>query len=82
MMFTAGSVFGNRNSFARICERNEKNSLPQAKKCLGFVKRFSEFAKENHETCDPNFFNLTLIIVVVVFLIVQFMLFLRFACNN
>ena len=54
----------------------------QAKKLLGFVKRFSEFKKGIYETCDRNFFNLALIIVVVIFSIVQFVLFLRFASNN
>ena len=58
----------------------EKYSLPQAKKCLGFVKHFSEFAKGIYETCDRNFFNLALI--AAVFSIVKFILFLRFACNN
>ena len=62
-------------------ERREENSPPQAKRFLGFAKRFSEFAKRIYETCDRNFFNLT-IIVVVVFSIVQFILCLRFASNN
>ena len=47
---------------------------------MGLVKRFSEFAKGIYETCR-NFFNLS-IIVVVVFSIVQFILFLCFARNN
>ena len=37
-------------------------------KYLGFMKRFSEFAKGIYETCDCNFFNLAL---AVVFSIVQ-----------
>ena len=48
---------------------------------MGLVKRFSEFAKGIYETCGCNFFNLS-IIVVVVFSIVQFILFLCFARNN
>ena len=47
---------------------------------MGLVKRFSEFAKGIYETCGRNFFNLS--IVVVVFSIVQFILFLCFARNN
>ena len=38
-----------------------------AKKCLGFVKCFSEFAMEIYGTCNHNFFNLAIIIVFVVF---------------
>ena len=49
---------------------------------MGLVKRSSEFAKGIYETCGRNFFNLSIIIVVVVFSIVQFILFLRFARNN
>ena len=49
---------------------------------MGLVKRFSEFAKGIYETCGRNFFNLSIIIVVVVFSILQFILFLRFARNN
>ena len=48
---------------------------------MGLVKRSSEFAKGIYETCGRNFFNLS-IIVVVVFSIVQFILFLCFARNN
>ena len=51
-------------------------------KTLGFVKRFSEFAKGIYETCDRNFFNLVLVVVLVVSSIVQFILFLRFASSN
>ena len=36
----------------------------------GFVKHFSEFAKGIYEICDHNFFNLAIIIFVVVFSIV------------
>ena len=67
-------------SFAKKSERSEENSPLQAKKCLGFVKRFSEFAKGIYETYDRNFFNLAL--VVFVSSIVQFILFLRFASSN
>ena len=48
---------------------------------MGLVKRSSEFAKRIYETCGRNFFNLS-IIVVVVFSIVQFILFFCFARNN
>ena len=58
------------------------NSSFQAKKLLDFVKRFSEFVVVIYETCDRNFFNLALIIVGAVFLLVHFILFLRFATNN
>ena len=44
----------------------------QAGKCLGFVKRFSEFVKGIYEICDCNFLNFALTIVLVVFLIVKF----------
>ena len=47
----------------------------------GFVKHFNEFAKEIYETCDCNFCN-SGIILVVVFSIVKFIIFLRFASNN
>ena len=73
-----GSKFGNKNSFAKKFERSNENSPSQAKIFLGFVKHFSEFAKGIYETCDCNFFNLAL----VVFSIVQFILFLCFASNN
>ena len=53
----------------------------QAKNILGFVKRFSEFSKGIYETCNRDIFNLALVIVVV-FSILQFILFLRFASNN
>ena len=42
------------------------------KKFLGFVKRFSKFARGIYETCDRNFFNLALTFVVVAFSIVKF----------
>ena len=48
----------------------------------GSVKHFNEFAKEIYETCDCNFFNLAIILVVVVFSIVRFITFLGFASNN
>ena len=48
---------------------------------MGLVKRSSEFAKGIYETCGRNLFNLS-IIVVVVFSIVQFILFFCFARNN
>ena len=60
----AGSEFGNKNSFAKKSKRSEKDSLPQAKIFLSFVKRFSEFAKRIYETRNPNFFNFKLIVVV------------------
>ena len=66
-------------------EHCEENSLPQAKNSLGFgeflVKHFSEFVKGIDETCIRNFFNVVLT-AVVVFLIVQFILFLRFGSND
>ena len=62
-------------------ERCEENSLPQAKNSLGFGKHFSEFAKGIDETCIRNFFSVVLT-AVVVFLIVQFILFLRFVSND
>ena len=76
------SKFGNKNSFAKKSEHSKENSPPQAKKFLGFAKRFSEFAKGIYETCNRNFFNLTLIIAAVVFAIAQFILSLHFASNN
>ena len=60
---------------------NKENSLPQAKIFLGFVKHFTEFAKGIYETWDHNFFNLALTIVVV-FSIVQFILFLFLFCSQ
>ena len=71
-----------KNSFARKSECNKEKSMPQAKNILGFVKCFTEFAKGIYEICDRNFFNLTVVIVVVVFSIVQFILFLHFASSN
>ena len=47
----------------------------------GFVKCFSEFAKGIYETFGCNFFNIA-IVIVAVFLILQFILFLCFAGNN
>ena len=44
------SEFGNKNSFAKNSDRSEESSPPQAKKCLGFLKRFGEFAKGIYET--------------------------------
>ena len=78
----SGSKFGNKNSFAKKSECSEENSLLQAKMILGFVKGFSEFVKGIYEICNHNSFNLVLIIVVVVFSIVQFILFLPFTSNN
>ena len=66
------SELGNKNTFAKKSERNEENSSPQTNNFLGFAKRFSEFAKRFYETYDRNFFNLAIIIVVVVFSIVKF----------
>ena len=48
---------------------------------MGFAKRFSEFLKGIYETCNGNFFNLAIIIAIVVFSIVE-LLFLYFASNN
>ena len=48
---------------------------------MGFAKRFSEFLKGIYETCNGNFFNLAIIIAIVVFSIVK-LLFLYFASNN
>ena len=75
------SEFGNKNSFAKKLERCEENSLPRAKNSQGFGKHFGEFAKGIDETCVRNFFNAVLT-AVVVFLIVQFILFLRFVSND
>ena len=63
-------------------EHSEENSLLQAKTFFGFVKRFSEFANRIYETFDHNLLNLAIVIVVVVFSIVQLILFLHFASNN
>ena len=60
----SGSECGNKNDLAKKSDYSKENSLPQAKKCLGFGKRFSKFAKGIYETCDRNFFNLALTIVV------------------
>ena len=76
-----GSGFGNKNSFAKKSEHSEENCLLQAKFFFGFVKRFSEFAREFMKH-GITIFHLALIIVVVVFLIVQFILFLCFGGNN
>ena len=47
---------------------------------MGFVKRFNEFVKGIYETCDLIFFNVVLVVAVVVVLsTVQFILFLHFA---
>ena len=48
---------------------------------LGFVRCFSKFTRGIYKTCYCNFFNLA-IIIVIVFSIIQFILFLRFADNN
>ena len=45
------------------------------------MKCFSEFAKGIYETFGCNFFNIA-IVIVAVFLILQFILFLCFAGNN
>ena len=55
--------------------------MSQVQLKFSFRKRFSEFAKGIHETSDRNFFNLALTIIVV-FSIVQFILFLCSASNN
>ena len=78
----SGSEFGNKNSFAKKSECREENSPTPAKKFLGFVKRFSEFARGIYKTCDCSFLNFVLIIVVVAFSIIQFILFLHFASNK
>ena len=76
----SGSEFGYKNSFTKKSKCSKENSLPQAKKSLGFVKGFRESVRGIYETSNRNFFNLALI-VVVVFSIVQFILFLRFYNN-
>ena len=68
-----GSKFGNKNRFTKKSEHSQENNLPQAKKILGFAKCFSEFPKGIYETCDCNSFNLAITIIIVVFLIVQFL---------
>ena len=76
-----GSNFGNKTSYAKKIQMQQaENRQHWLKKSLGFVKCFSEFAKGIYETCDHAFFNLANIIVV--FSIVQFILFLHFARNN
>ena len=67
------SKFGNKNRFTKKSEHSQENNLPQAKKILGFAKCFSEFPKGIYETCDCNSFNLAITIIIVVFLIVQFL---------
>ena len=69
-------------SFEKKSEHSDDKIPPQAKTFLGFVKCFSELVKGICETCNSNFFNLVLSIVGIVFSIVQFILFLRFASNN
>ena len=59
--------------------RSKENSQPHAKISWRFLKDFCEFAKGIDETCDCNFFNLA---IIIVFSIVQFILFLRFTSNN
>ena len=54
-----------KNSFAKNSEHSKENSPPQAKKFLGFVKYFSEFATGIYETCNNNFFNFALIVVTI-----------------
>ena len=76
-----GSGFGNKNSLAKKSEHSEENCLLQAKIFFSFVKRFSEFAREFMKH-GITIFHLALIIVAVVFLIVQFILFLCFGGNN
>ena len=58
---TVGSKFGNKNSFAKKSECSKENNV------LGFVKHFSEFTKGMYETCNCDFFNLALIIIVAAF---------------
>ena len=71
----SGSEFGNKNSFTKKSEDIKENSPPHAKRFLGFVKHFSKFAKWVYETtCNHVVFNLALINVVV-FSIVQSILF-------
>ena len=62
-----------------VCSK--ENSLPQTENFVGFVKCFSELAKGIYETCKCNFFNLP-VVIVVVFSIVQLILFLCFARRN
>ena len=61
----AGSECGSKSSFAKKSECSKENSLLQAKMFWGFMKLFSEFTKGIYKTCDRNFFNLTLSVVVV-----------------
>ena len=44
-----------------------KTTSRRLKHFLGFVKHFSGFAEWIHETCDRSFFNLAIIILVIVF---------------
>ena len=75
------SEFGNKNSFAKKSERSEENSMSETEAFLGFERCFSKFTRGIYKTCYCNFFNLA-IIIVIVFSIIQFILFLRFADNN
>ena len=54
--------------------------MSQTEAFLGFVRCFSKFTRGIYKTCYRNFFNLA--IIIVVFSIIQFILFLRFADNN
>ena len=54
-----------KKNFTKKSNHSEENNLLQAKKSLGFLKHFIEFAKGIYETCSSNFFNLTLLIAAV-----------------
>ena len=72
-----GSNLETKIASQKKSERSEENSLPQANNFLGSAKRFNEFGKGTYGTCDRNFFNLAIIIVVVVFSIVQFIFYFK-----
>ena len=74
-LFDSASEFGNKNSFTKKSNHSKENNPLQAKKVFGFVEHFSEFVKGTYQIWELNFFDLAIIIiVVVVFLIVQFIL--------
>ena len=80
-MTKSGSEFGNKKNFTKKSVCSKENSLPQTENFVGFVKCFSELEKGIYETCKCNFFNLP-VVLVVVFSIVQLILFLCFARRN
>ena len=54
-----------KKNFTKKSNHSEENNLLQAKKSLGFVKHFIEFAKGIDETYNPNFFHLAVFIAAV-----------------